>query len=105
MRKENPTDAQRRAVIKARQQVKNLYNDAQEKIQKLQATVQNFPVACCCRCSHWWTPRTGKPKKCPKCKSKLWSTHRTNRQGLRSQAAINATPPRTWAEAIDRLMM
>ena len=37
----------------------------------------------CLRCGHEWLRRTGRPKKCPKCRSAYWDTPRKNRQGMR----------------------
>ena len=62
---------------------KTLLKDVQAKIREIQF-VQGFPVANCCRCSHWWTKRTEAPKKCPKCRSRHWATERTNQQGVGS---------------------
>lgn len=62
------------------------WDDARDKIQELQAEVRGFPVACCCRCDHWWMTRTDKPQKCPRCRSKHWATPRTNRQGMRASS-------------------
>ena len=79
---------------------KTLLKDVQAKIRELQF-VQGFPVACCCRCGHWWTKRTGEPKKCPKCKSKHWATERTTRQGLRSREGAGY---KAWDDKLAAMM-
>jgi Zn finger protein HypA/HybF involved in hydrogenase expression len=37
----------------------------------------------CKRCQHRWVPKQDEITMCPKCKSTLWHTKRTNRQGMR----------------------
>jgi Zn finger protein HypA/HybF involved in hydrogenase expression len=40
----------------------------------------------CLRCGHTWYPSQLVVNICPKCKSALWQTARTNRQGLRPES-------------------
>lgn len=47
----------------------------------------------CRRCGYQWTPRKSVVSMCPKCKSKRWSTPRTNEQGRRTDLAERGADP------------
>jgi Zn finger protein HypA/HybF involved in hydrogenase expression len=45
----------------------------------------SLPRLHCRRCEHRWIPKQTTITMCPQCKSTLWETKRTNRQGMRPQ--------------------
>ena len=82
-------DAQRRPdtrlSARKKRELETLWKKSGAMLRQLKAEIKGHAAASCYRCGHWWKTRTSKPKKCPRCRSRLWDSPRENRQGMRAE--------------------